>query len=83
MKVYELTTLNDVFNKVPAEKIHECMSEIAEAFTHAALMRDSMIKLMESAGIEYDRESILRMDDMHSWVDDGLGNIDIEISVSD
>jgi len=80
---YELTTLNDVYHKVPADKIMECFKELAVTFMQAADIRDLIAKQAKEAGIELEFDKIIELPESHTWIDDGLGTIDIELSHGD
>jgi hypothetical protein len=38
-RVYELNTLQDIVDKVPADRIPQCMADIAEGLAHMAVTR--------------------------------------------
>ena len=73
---YELATLKDVFEKVPADRIEDCMKELATGMAQAKAMRE----LLTIAGSEIaGKEVVCDMEwpDAVTWMDDGAGKIDI------
>ncbi len=76
MKTYELTTINDVLNKVPADRIKDCLTELAEALITVALMRDAMQASADALGLG-DISGHIKLPDSHTWLDDGLGNVSV------
>ena len=43
MNTYSIQTLTDIFDKVPANKIRECMAELGELLAGAAETRDKIL----------------------------------------
>lgn len=64
---YQLVTLKDVFDKVPAGSIRACLDELAKGMTYAKGLSD-----LAGAPLQWP-ESI-------DWIDDGKGEIDISIT---
>ncbi|MFK5950694.1 MAG: hypothetical protein QM500_18230 [Methylococcales bacterium] len=78
---YELTTIKDIYEKIPADKIREAMGEITE------LMIDC--KMIEGVLSEAVKHTTVRVCDIATkfpeqvvWVDDGLNSIEINASVN-
>jgi len=63
---YQLTTLADVFNKVPADKIELCMAEIGLAM---ALAKATSIDL----------EVQMVWPEVTEWIDDGKGEVGFDL----
>lgn len=76
MKTYELTTINDVLNKVPADRIKDCLAELAAALTTVAHMRDAMQASADALGLG-DISGAIKLPESHTWMDDGLGNVSV------
>lgn len=76
---YKLSTLRDVYERVPADKIAVCMREIAEGMEHAK----SLEQLIDaSAGVLQPGASVATIwPDVCEWIDDGKE--DKTISVTD
>lgn len=74
---YKLTTLRDVYEKVPAEKLALCMREIAEGMEHAKALE----ALMSAAGESLDHSSSVSTiwPDECEWIDDGKEDKTIEV----
>lgn len=73
-KHYELTTIQDILDKVPADRIQECCREIGQGLAQAALMRD----LATSCGAE-----IIGIQWPIVWADDGKHEVDAILSAKD
>ena len=74
---YQLTTIKDIFDKVPADRIKTCMDELAIAMQQAK----SMSKLLEFGLAEVSGqkvEDIVQWPETSVWIDDGKGTIDTE-----
>lgn len=72
-KHYELTTLQDVFDLVPADKIEFCLREIGEGLAKSKLMVAEMKSLL---GDEW-RDEMLQMRWPMTWIDDEGGHGEI------
>jgi len=78
---YEITTLKDIFDKVPADRIKACLHELAIAMEQTKAMRD----LLNAAGnaIHEDSGDIdFVWPEKTTWVDDGKGEIDLKFTDS-
>ena len=74
---YQLTTIKDIFDRVPTDKIKTCMDELAVAMQQAK----AMSKLLEFGMSEVSGqkvEGIIRWPETSVWIDDGKGTIDTE-----
>lgn len=69
MNTYELTTLRDVYEKIPADKLALCMREIAEGMEHAKQLE----ALMDAAASGLaDGVSVSTLWPVAcTWIDDG------------
>jgi len=63
-KEYELTTIEDIFNKIPHDKIELCLSEL----THAILGYKATQAAFEALG------QVFKFPEL-TWVDDGKNEI--------
>ena len=76
---YKLTTLRDVYEKVPADKLALCMREIAEGMQHAKALEGLM---NAAAGALTPGASAATIwPDECTWVDDG--KLDKTINIHD
>lgn len=67
---YEISTLRDVFDKVPADRIVDCLTELAVGMERAKKMHNLwQASTGGSGGIEWP-ETI-------TWVDDGAGQLEL------
>jgi len=72
---YELTTLKDIFDKLPANRIKPCLHELAVAMEQAKAMRE----LLNAAGNAISCDSVdidFSWPETMTWIDDGKGTID-------
>lgn len=79
---YELATLKDVFEKVPADRIQDCMKELATGMAQAKAMRELlMIAGSELAGAEVVCD--MQWPEPVTWIDDGNGKIELSYHCGD
>jgi len=79
---YELTTLRDVFDKVPADRIEDCLLELAVTMKQAKAMRD----LLSCAGTAVSGEPVstyMEWPERITWTDDGKKTIRLTFNESD
>jgi hypothetical protein len=67
MTTYKLSTLRDVFEKVPPEKVLLCLREIAEGMEQAHALRDLVVGSAEELG----GNAVVFWPDECEWIDDG------------
>lgn len=77
---YKLTTINDIFDKVPADKIELCCKELGIALSQAAIVRNLVIIGAEAQGITIAKGDIVTLKDEHVWIDDDKGTVDMTFS---
>jgi hypothetical protein len=71
MATYTLSTLADVYNTVPIDKILLCMKEIADGMLHAKRIEELMIASGDVSELQWPRQC--------QWLDDGKTNCSIRI----
>lgn len=74
---YELTTLRDVFEKVPADRIDECLSELAIAMKQAKAMQELLSEVGKAVSGSDDVAAMLEWPEPATWIDDGKGEIEL------
>lgn len=79
---YELTTIKDIFDKVPADRIETCMAELAVLLRQSAVLRDQVLILANSEGMDISASEVVKIQDVFNWVDDGLGDITLNVETS-
>lgn len=74
--IYELTTIRDIFEKVPAARIADCCREMGQSLTQARYQ----IQLMEAAAVALgeviDMAEAFKVAELVIWIDDGKGEIE-------
>lgn len=74
---YQLTTIKDIFDQIPADRIEACLSELAVAMRQAkeiaALIGATAADLAEQ---EIDCQVV--WPDSCTWADDGAGTIELK-----
>lgn len=70
-KTYEIRTLKDIFDKVPADRWDTLFAEIQAMFRQADAMRDITNLIGESIGVDEPGE----FDELIIWKDDGNGDL--------
>ena len=83
MNTYSIQTLTDIFDKVPANKIRECMLELSELLASAAETRDKIKATLDKEGFAYVIGSIISLPSHIEWIDDGNGEISLAASTKD
>lgn len=73
---YELVTIKDIFDKVPAERINDCCKELGQMLTQARYQ----LQMVEAAaavvlGEEINMAEAFKFPDSVTWTDDGKGEI--------
>jgi hypothetical protein len=71
-KTYKFSTFQQLFDRVPSDKIELCLTEIGAAF---AMAKKPLEMAAEAAGIILDEDVTLTLPDEFEWIDDGKGEI--------
>lgn len=66
---YELTTIKDIFDKVPADKMAACLDELSEMMRQAKILKDSF-GIIGQAFI---------FPDSITWIDDSKGEVTLNV----
>jgi hypothetical protein len=80
---YELSTIKDIFEKVPADRIETCMAEFAVLLRQSAFLRDNLAAFAGVAGVDVSGKDLVKIPDSFEWVDDGLGDLTLKVGTSD
>lgn len=75
---YELTTIKDIFDKVPTDRIGACMHELTAMLMQSAALRDIIKHAAAGEGVHADEA--FSFPELLTWTDDGKGNIDLTLS---
>jgi hypothetical protein len=74
---YQLTTLRDVFEKVPVDKIELCMSEIARSMVLAKNLHGLAQSLSPTEKV------VAVWPETSEWIDDGKGVVGVDVVFGD
>lgn len=80
---YELTTIRDIFEKVPVERIADCCKEIGQALIQSRYQLQLVQAAAVALGEEIDMAEALRFPDSITWTDDGKGEIETGVADGD
>ena len=78
-KIYELTTIQDIFEKVPADRIKLCCAELG---TLLAVNKET-IALLEMVGEDVGCPLPFKFGKPLKWIDDGKGELTANYRVGD
>lgn len=73
-ETYKLTTIREIFEKVPTDRIQDCCRELGTLLAQSKALAELIQTTAEGIGVE-DGDLIMRMPDIYTWVDDGKGEI--------
>lgn len=79
---YELTTLRDVFDKVPADKIETCLHELAIAM-HQAKATADLFRASASALAGQEVGCATLWPQTCTWIDDDKGTINLRFRLAE
>ena len=79
---YELTTLKDVFDKVPADRIKTCLHELASAMEHTKAMTKLFCQSAEEITGVTDCV-VVQWPETSTWIDDDKGMLTLRFSTDD
>lgn len=78
MSEYKLSTLRDVFETVPLDRIELCMAEIAKGMVYARQLRD--LNEAVTKALDPRAESDLVWPAVCTWIDDDKGQTTINLA---
>lgn len=78
---YELRSINDIFHKVPADRIPDCCWELGNALSQMKATHDFLTTAAESLGIGPEALGF-ELPEVHNWVDDGRGDITVKVQAA-
>ena len=88
VKEYKLSTIKDIFDKVPADRIDDCMREITAIINKSKKIQKATAKIgntMNTVGDLYGIEKLMEMRTIFpetiTWIDDHKGEINITVQV--
>lgn len=79
---YELTTLKDVFDKVPADRIETCLHELASAMEHTKAQAVLLSQIAEQITGVAD-SVVIQWPETSTWIDDDKGMLTLRFSTDD
>lgn len=78
-KVYELTTIRDIFDKVPADRIKLCCEELGTLLS----VNKETVTLLEMVGEDIGCPLPFRFLEPLKWIDDGMGELKANYRMGD
>ncbi len=77
---YQFTTIKDIFDNVPSEKIEQCLEELGVAMVQAKSMNDLLCETVDvMANVKPD--GAVEWPETCTWIDDGNGEIDLNFAL--
>lgn len=76
---YELTTIKDIFDNVPASKIETCLKEMAAGMVQAKHMNE-ILKTTAEELTGHEIEKAIEWPEICTWIDDDKGEIHLTFS---
>jgi len=73
-KIYKFTTLQELFDVVPAERMRECMDELAELFVSSKSHLETVAEALKLLGRDVP-DSLATLPTPMEWIDDGAREI--------
>lgn len=71
---YELSTIRDIFDKVPSDRIQDCCRELGTLLAQSKALAELVRVTADTMGID-ENEPLMKMPESFTWVDDGKGEI--------
>lgn len=75
---YELATIKDIFDKVPTDRIRDCVHELGVLISQAAATRDLFMAIAEESGLN-PQGVIPKLPEFFTWIDDGKGDLSLRV----
>jgi len=75
---YQLATLKDVFEKLPSDRIRDCMNELGILLSQAADTRDLFMAAAKDIGLD-PAGVIPKLPEFFTWIDDGKGELSFHV----
>lgn len=81
-KKYELRTIKDIFDKVPADRIEDCLAELTVIMVQAKHLEAAMC---EAAGAVTGNkpDKAFEWPETSTWIDDGKGELTARVVTKD
>lgn len=73
---YELKTIKDIFEKIPEDRIEDCMAELTVLILQAKRVHNLFLGMVKNIT---DKDTILKFPEFVEWIDDKKGDITIGI----
>jgi len=77
---YELQTIKDIYEKVPFDKVDECMSELTTLIKQCKSSEEAM-KNIANAITGNPNDVDCQFPDSLEWIDDGMGCVETNVSL--
>jgi len=82
--IYSFSTFQELVDKVPSDKIAECMAEMGQAFAQGKLLTELAIETARAQGKLLGElpERVITLPESFDWMDDGKGEVGVNLKVS-
>lgn len=86
IKHYKFSTFQELVDRVPADKIQECLMELgkawatAKAFAERVYRTASELAKKDGVVLPDTPTHLIQLSPEHEWIDDGKGECSVEIS---
>jgi hypothetical protein len=81
-KTYYLTSLKDVFDLIPEDKIELCLAEIAKGMKQARAMGKILAASARELGFDVDGCAVAWPDTV-TWIDDDKGELTMSVATAE
>jgi hypothetical protein len=75
---YQLSTIKDIFDKVPLERIDVCLSELATMIKQTKALNETLKATAGAMGIKVD--DAIEFPEVCTWIDDGKGEVTLHLT---
>jgi len=79
---YKLTTIKDIFEQIPEDRIEDCMSELTVLILQAKRVHDLFLAIVNKVTGK-DKSIAMKFPEFIEWIDDKKGTIDMGIKNKD
>lgn len=74
-KRYQLSTIKDIYEKVPVDKVDTCLRELSLSIRHAKLTESALLSKVSNFSHQPSKKKPFSWPNVIHWIDDGRGDI--------